>query len=119
MTPCALETDLPRAFQRLQDHARGQHGTRRTHYPGGHCQERILDPTPTLYTQEAQAFARRWELVGEMEAAERRSTSVETRFRQLAALMASRELFGTEPAREAATESVRERWARLRQALNA
>jgi len=71
-----------------------------------------------LTTQEARTFARRWELVREMEIAERQSVSVETRFRQLSALMASRELFGTDPNREASAESVRERWARLRLAMN-
>lgn len=71
-----------------------------------------------LSTEEAQAFARRWELVRELEAAERRSVSAETRFRQLSALMASRELFGTDPEREASAEAVRERWAKLRLALN-
>ena len=43
---------------------------------------------------------------------------METKLRQLAALMASRHLFGVEPDREAGVEAVRERWARLRQAVS-
>ncbi|MGC1524396.1 MAG: hypothetical protein WA803_22860 [Steroidobacteraceae bacterium] len=65
---------------------------------------------------EAQAYFKRWELVKEMELSELRRTSVDTKLRQLSALMASRSLFGVDPGREDGTQLVRERWARLWQA---
>jgi hypothetical protein len=43
---------------------------------------------------------------------------METKLQQLAALMASRHVFGPEPDREAQIRVVRERWARLRRALS-
>ncbi len=43
---------------------------------------------------------------------------METKLQQLAALMASRHVFGPEPDREAQIQVVRERWARLRRALS-
>jgi hypothetical protein len=68
--------------------------------------------------EEARAYFRRWELVRDVEASELRRTPMETKLRQLAALMASRHVFGPEPDREAETRVVRERWARLRRALS-
>jgi hypothetical protein len=67
--------------------------------------------------EEAQAFAQRWKLVREREATERQSVSEETRFLQLSALMASRDMFGAEPDRDTGVRTVRERWDRLRQTL--
>ena len=66
---------------------------------------------------EARAYLQRWELLREVEAAELRRTSMETKLRQLAALMAARDVFGPEPDREAQVLVVRERWARIKQAL--
>ena len=66
---------------------------------------------------EAQAYFERWELVKEVELAELRRTSMDTKLRQLSALMASRSLFGVDPERENGTQLVRDRWARLWQAL--
>ena len=66
---------------------------------------------------EARAYLQRWELLLEVEAAELRRTSMETKLRQLAALMAARDVFGPEPDREAQVLVVRERWARIKQAL--
>ncbi len=43
---------------------------------------------------------------------------METKLQQLAALMASRHVFGPEPDREAQVQGVRERWARLKRALS-
>ncbi len=43
---------------------------------------------------------------------------METKLQQLAALMASRHVFGPEPDREAEIQVVRERWARLRRVLS-
>jgi hypothetical protein len=69
--------------------------------------------------QDALAFAQRWKLVRDMAATERQSTPIEIRFRQLSALMASRDLFGAEPDRAASAAAVRDRWSRLRQVANA
>ena len=67
--------------------------------------------------EQALAYFRRWELVRDAEARELRRTSMETKLKQLAALMAARHVFGPEPDREAQIQVVRERWARLRRAL--
>jgi hypothetical protein len=67
--------------------------------------------------EQAQAYLKRWELVREEEFRQLRRTPMETRFRQLEALMASRHLFGPDPNREAEVQLVRERWCRLREAL--
>jgi hypothetical protein len=67
--------------------------------------------------EEARAYFKRWELVRDVEAAELRRATMETKFQQLAALMASRHLFGPEPDREAQVHEVRDRWTRLRRAL--
>ena len=66
---------------------------------------------------EAQAYVKRWDLVKDIEIAELRRTSMDTKLRQLSALMASRGLFGVDPERENGIRLVRERWARLWQAL--
>ncbi len=67
---------------------------------------------------EAHAYFKRWELVKEVELAELRSTSTDTKLRQLSVLMASRSLFGADPEREKGMQLVRDRWARLWQASN-
>jgi hypothetical protein len=72
---------------------------------------------PAVTPDEARAYFRRWELVRAEQARELRSTSMETKLRQLAALMASRRLFGDEPDRDVGVQAVRARWARLRQLL--
>jgi hypothetical protein len=72
---------------------------------------------PTMAPGEARAYLRRWQLVRDAEAAELRRTSMETKLQQLAALMAARNVFGPEPDRDSHVREVRERWARLRQAL--
>jgi hypothetical protein len=69
--------------------------------------------TPT----EAQAYFERWQLVKEIELAELRRTSMDTKLRQLSALMASRSLFGVDPERENGMQLVRDRWAHLWQVL--
>ena len=66
---------------------------------------------------EAQAYVKRWDLVKDIEIAELRRTSMDTKLSQLSALMASRGLFGVDPERENGIRLVRERWARLWQAL--
>jgi hypothetical protein len=67
--------------------------------------------------EEARDYLQRWELLRDVEAAELRRTSPETKLQQLAALMAARDLFGPEPDRDTQILDVRERWARLRRAL--
>src|SRR6266705_5992064 len=58
--------------------------------------------------EEARAYFRRWELLREEEARQLARTPMETKLRQLAALMASRHHFGVDPDREAGVEAVRE-----------
>lgn len=70
--------------------------------------------TPT----QAREYVERWRLVRDLEAEEARGASLEIRFRQLAVLMASRNLFGDDGTREKRIQDVRDRWARIRQALN-
>lgn len=67
--------------------------------------------------EDARAYLQRWKLVRELEAAQVGQPSLEIRLRQLAALMASRSLFGSDPERERNVVAVRERWAQLRRAL--
>jgi len=62
---------------------------------------------------EAQAYFKRWDLVKEIELAELRRTSMDTKLQQLSALMASRSLFGVDPERENGMQLVRDRWACL------
>ena len=71
----------------------------------------------SITAAEAQAYFKRWELVKEEEVAELRRTSMDTKLRQLSALMASRGLFGVDPERESGMQLVRDQWARLWQAL--
>lgn len=71
-----------------------------------------------LTRQQAQSYASRWTLVRDAEVAELRFTPMETKFKQLAALMASQDAFGSDPDREEQIREVRERWARVRQALS-
>lgn len=58
----------------------------------------------------------RWRLVEEQEILELRSTPMEIKARQLAALMAARHLFSEDRNRENEVAEVRARWARIRRA---
>jgi hypothetical protein len=69
--------------------------------------------------EQARAYLERWDLVCDAEAVELQRTPMALKFRQLEALMASRDAFGIDPQREREIESVRERWAALRRALGA
>lgn len=71
---------------------------------------------PSMTPDEARAYVTRWQLLQAVEATELQRTSTEIRLRQLAALMASRDVFGPEPERDAQVQVVRDRWARLRRA---
>jgi hypothetical protein len=70
-----------------------------------------------ITSEEARAYLARWELVRKAETAALKGTSMETKLRQLSALMASRHLFGNNADREKDARTVRERWERLRRAL--
>lgn len=62
----------------------------------------------------AVRFLARWRLVNDAEIAELRATPIETKLRQLSALMASVTALGWHDALDADTDAVRERWRRLR-----
>jgi hypothetical protein len=61
--------------------------------------------------EDAQQYLERWRLVEEQEISDLQNTPMETKARQLAALMASWELFGEDPEREKGIREVRARWA--------
>lgn len=67
-----------------------------------------------LTPEEARAFAARWNVVNQAEREELRATSVATKLRQLAALMASVGELGWDAALAAEEDTVRARWMRLR-----
>lgn len=71
----------------------------------------------SITPEQALAYLQRFELLAEVQAAELQHASVESRFRQLSALMSSRHLFRAETDREQDVSIARERWDRLRQAL--
>jgi hypothetical protein len=71
----------------------------------------------SITSQDARRYLQRWALVEERELAELRKTSIETKSRQLAALMASRDLFRKDHDRDKGVREVRERWDRIRKAL--
>ncbi len=64
---------------------------------------------------EARDFRRRWVLVNAAERQELRSTSLELKLRQTAALMASAESLGWTEQLASEESAVRERWNHLRQ----
>jgi len=66
--------------------------------------------------KEARAFRKRWEAINAAEREELRAMSMEEKLRQLAALMASRDLFDRTEEMKGEAE-VRERWNRLRKAF--
>ena len=67
--------------------------------------------------EQARAYLERFAALDEVHAEELSRASVESRFKQLSALMSSRHAFAVEADRERDLQIVRERWARLRQAL--
>lgn len=66
----------------------------------------------------ARSYLARWKRLDEAQIRELRATSIETRLRQLSALMASREFFIPDPERQRGVEDVRQRWARIRLAFD-
>lgn len=77
------------------------------------------EPADPLTPQEAQAFKKRWEAVNAAERTEIRSTPMEHKFRQVAALLASGAEFGWSETPEAEDDPVRQRWTRLRRGTHA
>lgn len=71
----------------------------------------------SITSEQARQYLERWKLVRQAEAEELRTTSLETKLQQLAVLMASRRLFGADRDRESQVRAIRDRWARIRQAL--
>lgn len=67
-----------------------------------------------MNAEDIRAFAARWERVALREREELRSTSIATKFEQLAALMASAIQLDWQTTDPAEVETVRERWNRLR-----
>jgi hypothetical protein len=59
------------------------------------------------HPKQARAYLERWDLVRDAEAAELQRTPMAMKFRQLEALMASRDAFGDDSQREQEIESVR------------
>jgi hypothetical protein len=68
---------------------------------------------------EIRDYLARLALAGEHEIEELRSTPVETKLRQIWALMGSAALFENSAQREAGVREARERWARLHRAFRA
>ena len=69
--------------------------------------------------EEARDYLDRWALVQAVELEELRRTPMDTKLRQLASLMASREQFTEDLTRENDVQVVRRRWAQLKQVLGA
>ena len=70
-----------------------------------------------ITAEQARAYLERWDLARDAEAVELQRAPMAIKFRQLEALMASRDAFRNDPQREQEIESVRERWAGLRRAF--
>ena len=71
----------------------------------------------TMTKEEGRAFRKRWEAVNAAEREELRAMPMEEKMQQLAALMASRDLFGWIEEMRKEEAEVRERWNRLRRAF--
>ncbi|HEY3655110.1 MAG TPA: hypothetical protein VGL34_08970 [Steroidobacteraceae bacterium] len=69
--------------------------------------------------EEARDYLDRWALVQAVELEELRRTPMDTKLRQLASLMASREQFTEDLTRKNDVQEVRRRWAQLKQVLGA
>lgn len=74
---------------------------------------RMAAITPT----DAHQYLRRWSEVSQAQNMLDRQQTIETRLRQLSTLMWSRELFGSDPARETEVQRVRQHWLRIRAAF--
>lgn len=79
---------------------------------------RMMASMTAITSEQARSYLNRWKLVREIETLELRNASLEVKARQLVVLMASRGLFGEDPQREKEIAVVRQRWARIREALS-
>jgi len=75
-----------------------------------------MPPVTSITPKQAHDYLDRWKLVKQAEVAELRASPLATKAQQLAVLMASRTLFGTDPNRERQIQEVRDRWALIRHA---
>jgi hypothetical protein len=66
-----------------------------------------------MTSEQARAFAARWQQVAEAEREELRTASMERKFAQLAALMESARALGWETTDKVEVEAVRMRWNQL------
>lgn len=73
----------------------------------------------TITPKDAHKYLERWRLVCQAEATELRGATMDLKARQLAILMASRDLFAPDQTRDREINDVRARWARIRRALGA
>ena len=69
--------------------------------------------------EAARDYVARWALANDAEVEELRRTTMDTKVRQLASLMASRAELTEEPARSAEAQQVEQRWSLLKQVLGA
>lgn len=72
----------------------------------------------SITSQEALNYLDRWKSVRDREVVEWRKSSMETRLRQISALISSRDLFAEDASRQVRNAEVSERWARIREAAN-
>lgn len=70
-----------------------------------------------ITSRQARSYLDRWKLVHEAEVQELRNASLDIKARQLAVLMASRDLFKADVEREMEVDAIRERWALIRGAV--
>lgn len=70
-----------------------------------------------ITSKQAQDYLNRWKLLHEVEIQELRSASLDLKARQLATLMASRNLFREDHDRQKDVDAVRQRWSRIREAF--
>lgn len=73
-------------------------------------------PSAGTTREEAQAWAARWKLVNDAEIAELRSTPIDVKFRQVAALMATPYFEGEQENRDLDVAATRAIWQKLRAA---
>lgn len=70
-----------------------------------------------ITSRQACRYLDRWKLVHEVEVRQLRNASLDIKARQLAVLMASRDLFKADLEREIEVNAIRERWALIRGAV--
>lgn len=70
--------------------------------------------TPKTTKAEARAWLDRWRLVNESEIQEIRAASIDTKFRQLAAMMQTAIVLGWATSTPEEIDAIRRRWVRLK-----